>query len=54
MAQDLPEREQAAIRAGPADGVLHAPVYSPGRLENDEGVGHYRDGEWDLAAHILA
>lgn len=51
MAQDLSEREQATIRAGPADGALQAPVYSAGRLENDEGVRHYRDGEWDLAAH---
>jgi Flp pilus assembly protein TadD len=49
--QNLTERAQSVIRAGPVDGALRAPIYSPGHSENDEGVGHYRDGEWDLAAH---
>lgn len=49
--QDLTERERTVIRAGPADGALRAPDSSPGCHENDEGVGHYRDNDWDLAAH---
>jgi Flp pilus assembly protein TadD len=49
--QDLSERAQSVIRASPADGPLHAPVYFTRRHENDEGVGRYRDGDWDLAAH---
>jgi Flp pilus assembly protein TadD len=29
--------------------VLTAPVASPGRIANDEGVSHARDGHWDIA-----
>jgi Flp pilus assembly protein TadD len=29
--------------------VLTAPVASPGRTANDEGVSHARDGHWDIA-----
>ncbi len=31
------------------DTVLTAPVASPGRIANDEGVGHARQGHWDIA-----
>ena len=51
MTQDLTGRDQATFRTSPADGVLPAPVDSRGRHENDEGVGHYHNREWDLAAH---
>ena len=26
------------------------PPASPGRADNDEGVGHYKQGHWDVAA----
>jgi Flp pilus assembly protein TadD len=29
--------------------VLTAPVASPGRTANDEGVSHAREGHWDIA-----
>lgn len=31
------------------DTVLTAPVASPGRTANDEGVSHARQGHWDIA-----
>jgi hypothetical protein len=38
--------------APPADGAdtaLMSPASSPGRAANDEGVGHYKQGHWDVA-----
>jgi Tfp pilus assembly protein PilF len=31
------------------DSALMSPASSAGRTENDEGVGHYRQGHWDVA-----
>jgi len=31
------------------DSALMAPVGSTGRMDNDEGVGHYKQGHWDVA-----
>lgn len=34
----------------PAPGsALMSPAGSAGRMENDEGVGHYKQGHWDVA-----
>ena len=33
-----------------ADTALMAPASSPGRADNDEGVGHYKQAHWDVAA----
>jgi Flp pilus assembly protein TadD len=30
--------------------ALMSPAGSAGRAENDDGVGHYRQGHWDVAA----
>ncbi len=35
--------------AGGAETAISAPAGSPGRMENDEGAGHYRQGHWDVA-----
>jgi type IV pilus assembly protein PilF len=32
-----------------ADAPLSAPAGSAARMENDEGVGHYQQGHWDVA-----
>lgn len=32
-----------------ADTVLMAPVSSPGRVANDEGISHAQQGHWDVA-----
>ena len=32
-----------------ADTAIMAPASSVGRTDNDEGVGHYRQGHWDVA-----
>lgn len=32
-----------------AETALMAPAGSAGRADNDEGVGHYRQGHWDVA-----
>ena len=32
-----------------ADSALMSPASSTGRMDNDEGVGHYRQGHWDVA-----
>jgi Flp pilus assembly protein TadD len=32
-----------------ADAPLVAPASSAARMENDEGVGHYQQGHWDVA-----
>jgi len=31
------------------DAALMSPASSAGRTENDEGVGHYKQGHWDVA-----
>jgi Flp pilus assembly protein TadD len=31
------------------DTALMSPASSPGRADNDEGVGHYKQGHWDVA-----
>ena len=37
-------------KAGTApDAALSAPASSPARMANDEGVGHYQQGHWDVA-----
>jgi tetratricopeptide (TPR) repeat protein len=37
-------------RAGTsADAALYAPASTPARADNDEGVGHYLQGHWDVA-----
>jgi Tfp pilus assembly protein PilF len=35
--------------SGGADTALMSPASSPGRADNDEGVGHYKQGHWDVA-----
>ncbi|TLY36265.1 MAG: tetratricopeptide repeat protein [Nitrospirae bacterium] len=32
-----------------ADSALMSPAGSAGRTDNDEGVGHYKQGHWDVA-----
>jgi Flp pilus assembly protein TadD len=32
-----------------ADAPLAAPASSAARMENDEGIGHYQQGHWDVA-----
>ena len=32
-----------------ADSALMSPAGSAGRMNNDEGVGHYKQGHWDVA-----
>ena len=32
------------------DSPLAAPASSPARMDNDEGVGHYQQGHWDVAS----
>src|SRR5713226_3562964 len=32
-----------------AETAIMAPASSAGRTDNDEGVGHYRQGHWDVA-----
>jgi Tfp pilus assembly protein PilF len=39
-----------ATTAVGADTALMAPASSPGRAINDEGVGHYKQGHWDVAS----
>ncbi len=36
-------------KKGAADAALMAPASSAGRMENDEGVGHYQQSHWDVA-----
>ena len=39
----------AVTPLGSADTALMSPASSPGRADNDEGVGHYKQGHWDVA-----
>jgi len=32
-----------------ADSALMSPAGSAGRMDNDEGVGHYKQGHWDVS-----
>ena len=36
------------------DAPLFAPASSQARMQNDEGVGHYQQGHWDVAAGHFA
>ncbi|HET8580843.1 MAG TPA: tetratricopeptide repeat protein, partial [Nitrospiraceae bacterium] len=40
-------KKEAAKPIG--DSALMSPASSAGRMENDEGVGHYKQGHWDVA-----
>lgn len=40
---------EAREQPGGAETALMASPGSPGRMENDEGVGHYKQGHWDVA-----
>jgi Flp pilus assembly protein TadD len=40
-------KKEGAKLAG--DTALMSPASSAGRMDNDEGVGHYRQGHWDVA-----
>ena len=38
-------------RAGTSgDSPLTSPAGSPARMDNDEGIGHYQQGHWDVAS----
>jgi len=39
----------AVTASGSADTALMSPASSPGRADNDEGVGHYKQGHWEVA-----
>jgi Flp pilus assembly protein TadD len=36
------------------DAPLFAPASSKARMDNDEGIGHYQQGHWDVAAGHFA
>src|SRR5262245_26260693 len=36
------------------DAPLFAPASSKARMDNDEGVGHYQQGNWDVAGGYFA
>ncbi|TLY26836.1 MAG: tetratricopeptide repeat protein [Nitrospirae bacterium] len=40
-------KKEAAKPVG--DAALMSPAGSAGRVENDEGVGHYKQGHWNMA-----
>ena len=40
-------KKEGAKPAG--DAALMSPAGSAGRMDNDEGVGHYKQGHWDVA-----
>ena len=40
-------KKEAAKPVG--DAALMSPAGSAGRVENDEGVGHYKQGHWNVA-----
>ena len=42
------QRTPGAKPVGVETAVM-APAASPGRIQNDEGVGHYQQGHWDVA-----
>ena len=40
--------EAKKVSAG--DSALTAPASSPGRMANDDGVGHFQQGHWDVSS----
>ena len=50
VACDYGKPSGTATTAGGADTALMSPAASPGRADNDEGVGHYKQGHWDVAS----
>jgi Tfp pilus assembly protein PilF len=50
VACDYGKPSGTATTAGGADTALMSPAGSPGRADNDEGVGHYKQGHWDVAS----
>lgn len=42
------EAKKEGAPAGEAQALM-APAGSAGRMDNDEGVGHYQQGHWDIA-----
>ena len=50
VACDYGKPAGTAATAVGADSALMAPPSSPGRAINDEGVGHYKQGHWDVAS----
>ena len=49
VACDAGKPAGTATTSASADTALMAPASSPGRADNDEGVGHYKQGHWDVA-----
>jgi Tfp pilus assembly protein PilF len=47
--QQTGEQGTPGAKAVGADTAIMGPVASPGRIQNDEGVGHYQQGHWDVA-----
>ena len=47
--QQTGEHGTPGAKAVGAETAIMAPAGSPGRIENDEGVGHYQQGHWDVA-----
>ncbi len=43
------EGEAKEEKAAGAETALMAPAGSPGSMENNEGVGHYEQGHWDVS-----
>lgn len=43
------EQATPGAKAVGAETAIMAPAGSPGRTQNDEGVGHYQQGHWDVA-----
>lgn len=39
-----------AKKASAGDSALTAPASSPGRMANDDGVGHFQQAHWDVAS----
>ena len=39
-----------AKKASASDSALMAPASSPGRMNNDDGVGHFQQAHWDVAS----
>src|SRR5688500_11629440 len=47
--QQTGEHGTPGAKAVGAETAIMAPSGSPARIENDEGVGHYQQGHWDVA-----
>lgn len=47
---EAPSRARASdLTTPPVEAALPAPESSPAQRDNDEGVGYYRQGQWDMA-----